>query len=144
MSSSVKRAKIVSETIAQASQFQNKDGSVKMQDIARVQFEGLKDVLNVGLNKATINGLIDAFGDDSVAWQNKVLAVETEKVRVGGVARVAIYLIPSGFEKVDDENGYAVIQRKGTARVAVAEPPMEEGIPQADEEDEVNPAEIPF
>src|SRR3990167_4980043 len=108
------RCKIMSETNAQPSQFLNKDGSPKNQDVCKVRFEGLDDVLNVSLNRATINGLVDAFGEDSKDWQNNYLTAETEKVRVAGVARVALYLVPEGYEKQDDENGYAVIVKKGS------------------------------
>ena len=102
-------AKIVSETNSQQSQFQNKDGSVKIQDVCRVQFEGIPEPLNVSLNRATINGLVDAFGEESVNWQGHNLKVETEKMRVAGRAVVALYLIPDGYKKIDDDNGYANI-----------------------------------
>lgn len=109
----VRRAKIVSETKPESSQYKNKDGSTKFQDVCKVQFEGVDEVLNLSLNRATINALIDAFGPESKGWMNQMLSVETEKVRVAGKAAVAIYLIPEGFEKVDDEDGFAVILRKG-------------------------------
>lgn len=104
-----KKAKIVSETEASPSSFLNKDGSPKTQDVCKVLFQGNKEPLNLSLNRATINGLVDAFGEDSKNWMNKVLSVETEKVRVAGKAVVALYLIPEGFKKIDDVNGYALI-----------------------------------
>ena len=106
------KAKIVSETIPQESQFQDKNGNVKNQDVAKVRFEGTDEPLNVSLNRATINGLIDAYGEDSVNWMNKTLTVETEKMRVAGKAVTALYLIPEGYKRVDDENGYAVIVKQ--------------------------------
>lgn len=105
--------KIVSETTPQPSTFTNKDGSPKTQDICKVRFEGADEAVNVSVNNATLNGLISAFGEDSVAWQGKALTVETEKMRVAGVARIALYLIPSGYNKVDDDNGYAVVVEIG-------------------------------
>jgi len=36
-------------------------------------------------------------------------------VKVGGKTVFALYLIPDGYEKVDDANGYTVIVKKGTA-----------------------------
>ena len=131
-------AKIVSETRPQPSQFLNKDGSNKNQDVAKVIFVGSPDAVNVSLNRTTINGLIDAFGEDSANWQNKPLSVETEKVRVGGKAVVALYLIPEGYEKIDDENGYAIIVRKGS--VAEVE---EKDIPVIEDE-EIDTKDIPF
>lgn len=140
----IKRAKIVSEASKQPSQFFNKDNSVKMQDVAKVRFEGLPDALNVSLNRATINGLIDAFGDDSVNWQNNYLTVETEKVRVAGKAVVALYLIPEGYKRVDDENGFAVIVKEGTKVGTI----KDEDIPvineEGEEKEEINLSDIPF
>ena len=109
----VKKAKIVSETNPQPSSFLNKDGSAKTQDVCKVSFEGVPEPLNVSLNRATINGLVDAFGEDSADWQGQPLTVETEKVRVAGKSVIALYLIPEGYKKVDDENGYAMIIREG-------------------------------
>lgn len=103
------KAKIVSETKPSLSNFKDKEGNPQMQDVAKVQFEGIQEAMNVGLSKATIGGLIAAFGDDSVNWQGHELTVETEKVRVGGKAGISLYLIPEGFKKVDDENGFATI-----------------------------------
>jgi hypothetical protein len=57
--------------------------------------------LAVMLAQSTINGLIDAFGDDSALWQDQVLVCETEKVRVAGKAVTAVYLVPEGYERVD-------------------------------------------
>ena len=108
----VKSAKIVSETNPTPSQFLNKDGSVKNQDVCKVRFEGLPEALNVSLNRATINALVDAFGEDSVKWQGNTLGVETEKVRVAGKSVTALYLIPAGYKRVDDENGYAQIVKE--------------------------------
>lgn len=107
------RAKIVSETNPVPSQFQNKDGSVKNQDVCQIKFEGFNEVSKIALNRATINGLIDAFGEDSKDWMNKVLAVETEKMRVAGRAVIAVYLIAEGYHREDDANGYAVIVKNG-------------------------------
>ena len=107
------RAKIISETNPSPSSFLNKDGSPKVQDVCKVQFEGLPEPMNVSLNRATINGLVDAFGEDSKSWIGHSLMVETEKMRVAGKAVVALYLIPDGFRRIDDENGYALIIRAG-------------------------------
>ena len=103
----VKKAKILTETMPMPSQFLNKDGSPKTQDVCKIHFEGIDEDMNVSLNQATISGLIDAFGEDSKNWMNKVLGVETEKMRVAGKAVTVLYLIPSGYQRIDDDNGYA-------------------------------------
>lgn len=134
-----KKAKIVSETIPQTSTFLNKDGSAKTQDVAKVRFQGIDEPLNVSLNRATINGLVDAFGEDSIKWQNHVLNVETEKMRVAGKAVTALYLIPEGYKRVDDENGYAVIIKEGEdAGLSAPDDTVEYP------EEEINPDDIPF
>src|ERR1019366_1817744 len=109
------RCKLMSETTHMASQFKDeKTGETKFQDVAKVLFSGDTETKNISLNRATINGLVDAFGEDSVLWQDQVLTAETEKVRVAGRAVTAVYLLPEGYERVDDENGYTVIVKKGT------------------------------
>ncbi len=133
---SVKKAKIVSEATRQPSQFKDEKGNAKTQDVARVVFEGNSEPLNVSLNRATIGGLIKAFGKDSKEWMNHHLSVETEKVRVGGKANIALYLIPAGFKKIDDENGYAVIVSEKEAQEGSDMPPIEDG--------EIRPTDIPF
>jgi len=117
------RCKLASETKPMPSQFQNKDGSVKMQDVAKILFSGDAEPKNISLNRATINGLVDAYGEDSTAWQGHVLVLETEKVRVAGKAVTAIYLVPDGYERVDDDNGYTVIVKIGSKVAAPEELP---------------------
>jgi hypothetical protein len=113
------KAKIVSETTPQPSTFLDKNGMPKTQDVCKVQFQGNTEALNVNLNRATINGLVDAFGEDSAAWMNKILTTDTERVKVGGKTVHALYLVPEGYEKVDDENGFTVIVKEGTRAGAV-------------------------
>lgn len=124
------KAKIVSETTPQPSSFLDKKGNPKTQDVAKVRFESQTEPVNVALNRATINALVDAFGEDSKGWQGHVLTAETEKMRVAGKAVVALYLLPEGYVKIDDENGYAVIVKKDLAT------------PMTDEEKSL--ADIPF
>ena len=131
----IKKAKIVSETNPQPSQWKNEDGSTKMQDVCKIRFEGKSDVFNISINKPTLNGLIDAFGEDSKEWMNKTLFVETEKIRVSGKVGVAIYLIPEGYEKIDNQDGYAEIRKSGEAT-------SNDDIPVI--EDEINVKDIPF
>lgn len=135
------RAKIVGETKSVPSNFTDeKTGVVKNQDVAKVQFEGQKESVNVALNRATINGLIMAFGDESMNWQGHYLTTEVEKMRVAGKAVTALYLIPEGYEKVDDAEGYAVIQKKGT----VMSPVLDQNIPIIDENEDPRNIDTPF
>lgn len=131
-------AKIVSEASPQPSQFLDAKGNPKTQDVAKVRFEGVADPLNVSLNRATINGLVDAFGDDSKNWQGHPLRVETEKVRQAGRSGYSIYLIPAGYIKIDDQNGYAMIVKDQDQNSPEIGGHVEDNIPV------INPEDIPF
>ena len=103
------RCKLVGETEPQASQFKDKNGNMKMQDVSKVRFENGTDALNISLNRATISGLVDAFGEDSKDWIGKVLTAHTEKVMVAGKRVTAVYLLADGYQVGEDENGYVKI-----------------------------------
>jgi hypothetical protein len=129
------RAKIVDEATKSLSQFRDEDGNAKMQTVAKVRFEGVADPLNVNLNRATVYGLIDAFGTESKNWIGHVLKVHTEKTTVAGKRVTALYLVPEGFEVGEDDNGYVIVRKVG---VVVHGP--EAGAPK----EEVTPDDIPF
>lgn len=107
------KAKIVSETVRSESAFKDDKGNPKMQDVAKIRFEGKEEPMNVNLNRATIYGLIDAFGEESQGWTGHTLTVHTEKVVVAGKRVTALYLIPDGFEIRETPEGYVEIARKG-------------------------------
>jgi hypothetical protein len=125
------KAKIVSETVHSESQFKDKNGAPKMQDVAKVRFEGKEEAMNVNLNRATIYGLIDAFGEESKEWIGKVLTVHTEKVVVGGKRVTALYLVPEGFEVKENSEGYVEIVRTGDSPADIQ---MDAGLDEAFEE----------
>lgn len=135
----VKRAKITTEVKPSPSQFKDKDGNAQMQDVGKVQFEGVKEELNVRLNRATISGLVKAFGSDSKLWVGKVLNVVTEKMRVAGKQVTALYLIPSGYELTNDAEGYAKIQKIG---VETEQPAPADDIPTIQEGEDVEEFQI--
>ena len=62
-----------------------------------LHFSGDTETKNISLNRATINGLVDEFGEDSEQW----LTAETEKVVVGGKRQTALYLVADGYEKTE-------------------------------------------
>lgn len=141
------RAKIVSETKPIPGRFKDDEGNFKDQDVAKVRFEGQKESVNVNLNKPTIHALIEAFGEDSNGWQGHYLTVEVEKVRIGGKAVIALYLLPEGYEKADDDNGYAVVRKVGQT-LAPGEEKGGQGTgltePVEYPKEEINPDDIPF
>ena len=135
------RAKIVSEVKPIESNFKDKEGNVQTQDVCKVHFEGQKESVNTSLNRATIGGLIDKFGDDSVNWQGHYLTVEMENIRVAGKASTALYLIPEGYEKTNDDNGYAVVTKVSVPTHQRATDPL----PEVEyPEEDINPEDIPF
>lgn len=139
------RAKIVSETEPTPSMYTNKDGSIKMQDVCKVLFEGKNEPLNMNLNRATINALVDAFGSDSKSWMNNYLVLETEKMKVAGKSVIALFLVPEGYEKKDDADGYTVITKIGQSNVSQTLK-REEEIPtiNLDDEEEIRIEDVPF
>src|SRR3990167_2381131 len=106
------KAKIKNEVVPVQSQFKDKNGNEKKQDVGKVLFQGQKEAVNVNINRATIFGLIDAFGNDSKNWIDQVLTVHTEKVMVAGKRVTALYLVPKGYSVHENDEGYIEI-RKG-------------------------------
>jgi hypothetical protein len=98
------KAKIVTET-------EPVEGQYGSQDVCKVRFEGQEESVNLNLNGATINALVEAFGEDSKEWINKTLTVQLEKMVVSGKRVTALYLIPEGFALKEDDNGYLVISK---------------------------------
>ena len=127
-------------------------GETNIRNTVKVKVEGGTEPVNYDLNKPTIAGLIDAFGEDSRAWIGKVLKAHTEKVRVAGRAGIMVILYPEGFKVQDDEGGYAVVVPEGTPPVKTAAEAREAyaattppAAPKVDyPEDEIDPASIPF
>lgn len=128
------RAKLVSETARSESQFKNEDGTPKTQDVAQIRFEDKDENMNIALNRATLNGLIEAFGTESKDWMNKYLTTQTEKMVVGGKRVTALYLIPEGFELSEDSGGYMVITKIGEKTADI----------QVEKEEEFDASQIPF
>ena len=121
------KAKLVSEAKPMASQFKDKNGGVKMQDVAKIQFEQGGEPFNISINRASLNALMDAFGEDSVKWQGHELTVVTEKVVVAGKRVTAVYLVPNGYELGEDSNGYVVITKGGEKVESSESPEIEVG-----------------
>jgi hypothetical protein len=72
----------------------------------------MKSPLKLSFNRATINALVKAFGRSSKDWQGNELTVEVDKLRG---KKFPLYLIPEGYKRVVDENGYSVILLEGEA-----------------------------
>lgn len=96
------------------------------------------EAANIGINNASRNALIDAFGDDTKQWVDKLLTVEVERGTVSGKRSITLYLLPEGFSVTTDAGGYVVITKGGTAPAEVV--PEYPG----DYPAEINPEDIPF
>jgi hypothetical protein len=105
------RAKIKTATEPIPSQFKNDDGSPKIQNVTKVMFQGNIESVNVSLNRATLDGLVEAFGEDSTAWIDKMLTAQTERMIVGGKRVTALYLVAEGFEVGEDDGGYMIVRQ---------------------------------
>ena len=133
------KAKIKNEVVPVKSQFKDKNGNDKMQDVGKVQFKGLKEPMNMSLNKPTVEGLIDAFGGDSKNWVDKELTVQTEKAVIGGKRVTIVYLLADGFELKEDSDGYMKVVKVGTELPKGTD---NDGIEYPQEE--TTPSDIPF
>ena len=126
------RARILDEATRVESQFKDDKGNVKTQDVCKVKFENVGE-MNVNLNRATIRGLVDAFGKDSKDWIGKVLKVHTEKTTVAGKRVTALYLVPEGYEVGEDAEGYVQVTRIGTDEISTP-----------NDGSDIDPKDIPF
>lgn len=138
------KAKLVSETVPQPSEF-------GQQDVAKIRFQGEQgEAKNIRVNKPSINALVDAFGEDSKAWIGNLLTAHTEKMLVGGKRVTALYLIPEGYEIGEDAGGYLVIEKVGAKEEKKAYGTDGIDYPARDESNtpnfggEIDPADIPF
>ena|SRR3990167_544643 len=105
--------------------------------VARLHVKDQAEPANIAINKPSKNALIDAFGDDTANWIDKLLTLHVETAIISGKRGVAMYLVPEGFEVKEDSGGYLVVTRKGETNL---ERPRVLGNP----EDEVNSDDIPF
>lgn len=124
-------AKIKTEATEQPSQQEG-----KTQWVCKLHVKGQVESLNFAINTQSKNALIDAFGEDTNNWIDKLLALEIEKTVIAGKRGVAAYLIPDGFELKEDSGGYLVIVKKGQISAA----PVSNDYPQ----EEIDPNDIPF
>lgn len=88
---------------------------------------------NMSLNQTTINALVDAYGEDSKAWIGKQAKVTAIKQMVAGKLMNVFYLSHPDAEMSDDGVFYIPNTQTSTKKSAIP-----------DDEDRVNPEEIPF
>lgn len=128
--------------VSEASEIEGQNGP---QLVAKCRVKGATgDAVNLALNSATRNGLIDAYGDDSKNWVDKMLTVEVEKVLIAGKRGTSLYLVPEGFSIETDAGGYVVITRDGGEPETKSAGEDTRKAPMVEPTDEINPEDIPF
>lgn len=85
--------------------------------VAKLAVKGHPEAANIAINKPSKNALIEAFGEETKDWIDKLLTVHVETAIVSGKRGVALYLVPEGFEVKEDSGGYLVVVRKGVEPV---------------------------
>lgn len=126
-------AKIKTEATEEPSQL----GGTQL--VAKLHVKGHTEPANIAINKPSKNALIDAFGDDTKNWVDKLLTINVERTIISGKRGYALYLVPEGFEVGEDSGGYIVVSRIGGAPTD-AEPKDTVEYP----EEDINPNDIPF
>src|SRR3990167_9727116 len=99
------QCKIVSEAKEEDSNYLDKKGNPKKRIVAKVKFQGVEEAVNVELNYMTVDALSSAFGEDSTSWQGNILTAHIESSIKEGQRVYSLYLIPSGFQMIDGEDG---------------------------------------
>lgn len=105
---------IATETKMELSAFLNPSGQKKEQAICKLNFvgtDGKEYSENFRLNTQTLEGLVDAFGEESLDWIGKPLTVKLDTVSIGGKRQTAAYLLAEGYELTTDDNDFVVIRR---------------------------------
>lgn len=124
------QVKIVSEAKLEAGQHGE-------QLVAKVKLRGGdNEAKNVAINGQSRKAIVQAYGDETSNWIDKIFTVELDKTTIGGKRVLVLYLIPEEFELKEDAGGYLVIQHK--PYVDTSGPTIEYP------EEEINPESIPF
>lgn len=133
--------------VSEAKEVEGQNGK---QVVAKCRLKGgPEEAKNVSINSPSKNALIEAFGEDSKDWVDKLLTVNIEKMMIGGKRVIALYLVPEGFELKEDDEGYVKVLRQDGTDAPVATDPADmpavvgNSAPEYPEED-INPDDIPF
>lgn len=92
------------------------EGNFGIQDVFLIKLENGKEG-NVNFNQTTINGLIDAFGEDSIKWVGKQVKVWSVKQNVSGKFLDVYYfshpkseLTEEGFILSEKDEGIPIVE----------------------------------
>jgi len=122
-----------SDIITIANEGKQIEGTYGIQDVFLVKLAN-KEEGNVNFNQTTINGLIDAYGKDSIKWVGKEVKVIKIKQNVSGKFKDCYYFAHPDAEFTED--GICMpTDVKQTEEIPVVEDP---------EEDDISVKDIPF
>lgn len=107
--------------------------------VAKIAIKGHPEPLNMAINKPSKNALIDAYGEETTDWIDKVLTLHVEKTVVSGKRGFAVYLLPENYVLTEDAGGFIVIQPKLAPPTTIARQKSQEEI-----EEGINIDDVPF
>lgn len=87
------------------------EGQNGAQLVAKVRERGGSDSVNVSINNTTKNALIEAYGDDTKDWVNKIVTAAKERAVIAGKRSTILYLIPEDYELQEGADGFMTITR---------------------------------
>ena len=87
------------------------EGKANTRNVAKISIEG-GEAQNLSFNRATLNALVEAFGEESNEWQGESVIIQARDSIIGGKSVIIVYLVPEGFELGKDAKNYVIIQRK--------------------------------
>ena len=128
----------IAKLVSEATEIEGQNG---MQLVAKLRIKGQEEAKNISINAQTKNALIDAFGDDTNDWCEKLLTAHVERTLIAGKRGTALYLIPEGYAVREDENGYLIIapSEKSDGSPNTSAPWNKE-----EPSEEIKPEDIPF
>jgi hypothetical protein len=96
-----------------AREFPSAFGEDKTQIACHVEFENYpSDPAKpwiVALNRAVVNALVEAFGEESEDWVGQKLTSYKMQTSMNGKRGHAVYYIPEGYQLISDDNDYFAI-----------------------------------
>lgn len=118
------------------------EGTNGKQLVAKIRIKGQTEDKNVAINTPTRNGLIDAFGEDTLNWIDKLLTVQVESGIFAGKRGIMLNLVPEGYVVAEDAAGFLTIRQK-VEPPKVVKTTYPEGYPSPEEEG-ISPEDLPF
>lgn len=106
--------------------------------VAKMRVKGQAEDVNVSINTPSRNAMVQAFGDDTSLWVDKVLTVAIEKGVFAGKRGTMLNLVPENYVVAEDAAGYILIRPK------VEPPKVVSQRSKAEVEEDINIDETPF